>query len=59
MGVSPLHGILPRAEIYYFKINSETELSSGTLLKELRKLRSLKMMQDDVERICSLHEEVN
>jgi hypothetical protein len=44
MGISPLQGILPGAEIYYFQINSETELASGTLLKELGKLSSLKFV---------------
>lgn len=44
MGISPLQGILPCAEVYYFQINSETEPASGTLLKELRKLRSLKII---------------
>jgi hypothetical protein len=43
-GVSPLQEILPRAEIYYFQINSETKLASGTLLKELGKLGSLKII---------------
>jgi hypothetical protein len=44
MGISPLQGILPRAGIYYLQINSETELASGTLLKELGRLGSLKMI---------------
>jgi len=44
LGISPLQGIPPCAEIYYFKINSETELASGTLLKELGKVRSLKII---------------
>jgi len=44
MGIYPLQEILTRVEIYYFQINSEAELASRILLKELAKLRSLKII---------------
>jgi hypothetical protein len=36
MGIYPAQGIILPAEVYYFKINSETELASGTLLKSIK-----------------------